>query len=249
MQLGEQGDRLDDVLAVRQRRQPLAGELRADHLVVVEGDPPAGLVPPGAGLADVVQQRGQPQHQVRAVLLEPDRPLEHLQGVLVDVLVLVVLVDLEPQGGQLGQHLGGQAGVDQQLQAAARVRAEQQLGQLLLDPLAATRSPAGRPSPSSPRARPGRRRSRAGWRTGPPAASAAGRRRRSPPGCRGVRSSPASRSSRPPNGSTNPSGAAQPGSATAIALTVRSRRRRSSTSESPNATAGLREPGSYASAR
>ena len=51
---------------VPQRRQPLAHQLGADHLVVVEGHPPARLVPPRRRLADVVQQRGQPQHQVRA---------------------------------------------------------------------------------------------------------------------------------------------------------------------------------------
>ena len=46
--------------------QPLAGHLRPDHLVVVEGHLPAGQQRPGPRLADVVQDRGQPQHQVAA---------------------------------------------------------------------------------------------------------------------------------------------------------------------------------------
>ena len=64
VQEGQPGDRLDDVLRVPQRGQPLAHQLRPDHLVVVEGDPPARLVASGRRLADVVQQRRQPQHQV-----------------------------------------------------------------------------------------------------------------------------------------------------------------------------------------
>jgi hypothetical protein len=43
----------------------------------------------------------------------------------------VPLVDLQPERGQLGQHLVGQPGVDQQLQAGPREAAEQQLGQLV----------------------------------------------------------------------------------------------------------------------
>ena len=64
VQEDQPGDVLDEVLRVPQRLQPLARQLGADHLVVVERDPAAGLVPPGGRLADVVQQRGQPQHQV-----------------------------------------------------------------------------------------------------------------------------------------------------------------------------------------
>ena len=65
----------------------------------------------------------------------------------------------------------------------------------------------------------------------------------------GVRRTAAARSSSPPYGSTNASGAFQSGSATAIALTAKSRRARSSLSESPKVTSGLREVRSYASAR
>ena len=43
--------------------------------------------------------------------------LQDLQGVLVDVLVPVVLVGFQPQGGDLGQHELGQAGVHQQVHA------------------------------------------------------------------------------------------------------------------------------------
>jgi hypothetical protein len=65
VQEGQPGDRLDDVLGIPQRGQPLAHQLRPDHLVVVEGHPAARLVPPRRRLADVVQQRRQPQHEVR----------------------------------------------------------------------------------------------------------------------------------------------------------------------------------------
>ena len=94
--------------------------------------PPPGSWRRVARLADVVQQRGQAQHQVGPVLLQAHGPLEHLQRVLVHVLVLVVLVDLQAQAGQLGQHVPGQAGVDEQLEPAAGPAAQQELAQLLL---------------------------------------------------------------------------------------------------------------------
>ena len=59
-------------------------------------------------------------------------------------------------------------------------------------------------------------------------------------GVPGVRRSPCARSTTPPYGSTN----ARDGRRTAIALTVKSRRRRSPSSESPKSTAGLREEAS-----
>ena len=59
-------------------------------------------------------------------------------------------------------------------------------------------------------------------------------------GVPGVRSSPCARSTTPPYGSTN----SRDGSRTAIALTVKSRRPRSPSRESPKSTAGLREEGS-----
>jgi hypothetical protein len=103
--------------------------------VVVERDAAARLLATGAGLADVVQQRSQPQHQVGSVVLQRDGPLEHAQGVLVDVLVLVVLVDLQAQRRQLGQHVLGQPGVDSSSRPAAGVRPAHQLGQLVLHAL------------------------------------------------------------------------------------------------------------------
>ena len=56
-------------------------------------------------------------------------------------------------------------------------------------------------------------------------------------GVPGVRRTPARRSARPPNGSTS----SFRGSLAAIAFTVKSRLARSSTSEVPYSTSGLRE--------
>src|SRR4051812_19057007 len=64
-------------------------------------------------------------------------------------------------------------------------------------------------------------------------------------GVPGVRMSPAARSARPPYGSVN----SWPGRLTAIALIVKSRRRRSSSSDVPYATVGFRVTPSYDSAR
>jgi hypothetical protein len=93
-----------------------------------------------AGLADVVQQRRQPQHQVRRRRvrgrpLQRDRLVQHGQRVAVDVLVLVVLVDLHAQRRQLGQDDVGQAGGDEQLQRLAGSGLQQRLRQLGLHAL------------------------------------------------------------------------------------------------------------------
>ncbi len=180
VQLDQPRHRLHRVLVVAQRLQPLRRELGADDLVVVERHAAARLEAPRGRLADVVQQRGEPQHQVGAghvVVLEVDRLLEHRQGVLVDVLVPVVLVALEPQGGQLGQDDVGQPGVDEQRQAdGAGGRRSTSFVQLVAHPLGRDDRRAARPcraSPPRPRAPP---RTPAGRRTAPRAACAGGRR-------------------------------------------------------------------------
>ena len=92
-QLGHLGD---DVLRVAHRLHPGLGQPRADHLVVVEADPTVRADRLGRRLAHVVHQRGHPQHEVAArPSSRPTALLDDGQGVLVDVLVLGVLVDLQ----------------------------------------------------------------------------------------------------------------------------------------------------------
>ncbi len=131
-------DVLDHRRGEAQLPQPLARHGGALRLVVVERDPPVGQPGPGLRLADVVQQRRQPQHQVAVQpvpRLQRDRLLEHGERVLVHVLVPEMLVSLEPEPGHFGQHLLRHAGVDQQDDAPDRVRGEHELGQLVPDPL------------------------------------------------------------------------------------------------------------------
>jgi hypothetical protein len=106
--------------------------------VVVEGDPAVGQLGPRLRLADVMQQGGQPQHQVAVQpvpVLQPDGLPQHGERVLIDVLVPEVLIGLEPQLRHLGQHPAGHAGLHQQVDAAGRVGGQHQLGQLIGDPL------------------------------------------------------------------------------------------------------------------
>ena len=138
VQLDQVRDRVDLVAGEPQRLHPLAGHLRAHHVVVVEGDGAVVEELAGARLADVVHQRGEPDDQVRRPgqpVLEVDRLLEHRQGVLVDVLVPVVLVGLERERRQLGQHQRSEAGLDEQRQAAPGLRRHDQLDQLVPYPL------------------------------------------------------------------------------------------------------------------
>ena len=124
MQEHQRGHVVDDAGGVAQGAQPLAGHLGPDDLVMVKAHPAGGLVPAGGRLADVVQQRRQPQHQVRLAVLQRDRLLEHRQRMGVDVLVLVVLIDLQAHRGHLGQHVLGQPGVHHQLNAGPRIGPE-----------------------------------------------------------------------------------------------------------------------------
>ena len=97
MQAGQHRDVVDQRLRQTQFAQPLADQLRSDHLVMMETDTAARLEPAGRRFADVVQQRRQPESEISSTSFLGDRLVQHRQGVLVDVLVLVVLVLLQPQ--------------------------------------------------------------------------------------------------------------------------------------------------------
>ena len=111
-----------------------------------------------------------------AGILQVDRLLQHGQAVLVDVLVPVVLVALQPQRGQLGQHPVGQTGRHQQVEPGPRLVGSSSLVSSSRTRSAETieiRSAIAVIAATTSGRRP---RSPAGRRTGPPASSAAGRR-------------------------------------------------------------------------
>jgi len=106
---------------------------------MVERHPAVRQQAAGLRLADVVQQRGQPEPQVGfqpVSGLQGDGLLQHGQRVLVDVLVPEMLIHFEPEPGNLGQHLIGHPGVHQQRDPAHRAvaRCEHELGELVPDP-------------------------------------------------------------------------------------------------------------------
>jgi hypothetical protein len=134
------GDGLDVVVRVPQRLQPLAGHPRAHRVVVVERGALAGLEPPGAGLADVVEQRGQPgDAEVERRVVQVRRRfgsahvLDDREGVGEHVLVTVDRIVLESHRGQLGQELLGEAGVDEEPQAGGGVVDRDELVELVAD--------------------------------------------------------------------------------------------------------------------
>ena len=239
MQLDQLAHRGDHVGAEPQRGQPLAGQLGADHVVVVERHLAARLEPPGGRLADVVQQGGQPDHQVgplRQPVLQVDGLLEHGEAVGVHVLVPMVLVGLQLQRRQLRQHLVGQPGTNQQVQpgrgagrsaAAGSARRgsvpprRSRIRAAIADMACSTRGRGGEAELGGEPGRPQHPQRVVGE-------GLLGRRRRV--------QHPAASASRPPYGSTKLS----PSTSTAIAFTVKSRRTRSPSSVSPNTTVGLR---------
>ena len=99
MQLDQLGHVGHHLLGEPERGQPLPGHLGPDHFVMVEGDPAVRQLGAGLRFADVVQERGQSQHQVAGQsvpLFQLDGLAQHGERVLVDVLVPEVLVGLEP---------------------------------------------------------------------------------------------------------------------------------------------------------
>src|SRR5450759_5706253 len=96
------------------------------------------------GLADVVQQGSETEHEVwsghgrggcATRSLQGDGLLEHDQRVLKDVLVPMMLVDLELERRELRQHVLGKARLDEQHEALARGRAHDQLDELVANSL------------------------------------------------------------------------------------------------------------------
>ena len=135
VQVDQLGDVVDHLLGVLQGPHPLTDHLGADHLVVMKTHPAVGLVAARCRLADVMQQRRPAQHEIGTGVLQGDRLPQHGQGMLVDVLVLVMFVDGHPHPADLGQHHLTEPCPHHQLDACHRVGAEQHLVQFDCDPL------------------------------------------------------------------------------------------------------------------
>ncbi len=83
-----------------------------------------------------MEERGETEDEIRSLArvagaLVVDGLVEHLEGVLVDILVAVVLVRLQLHRRQLGEHVVREAALDEQIEARARLRGAQQLGELV----------------------------------------------------------------------------------------------------------------------
>ena len=126
--LDERADVVDHGVRVAELSQPLLGHAGADHLVVVELHT-LGRDLAGGGLADVVQERREPQHLVALA------PFDHGVGVSQHVLVLMHRVLFELERGELGQERVGEAGRHEQREPFARMVADEQLRELLADAL------------------------------------------------------------------------------------------------------------------
>ena len=140
MQFGECGDIVHHIIGIAQGGEALAHHAGAHHFVMVEGDSAFALISTRLGLADVVEQCGQSQHDVgfggwRMRCLQVNRLLHHGERVLVDVLVPMVLIDLELQAGQLRQDVRRQPRLDEDSKAQTWACSEQELGQLVADAL------------------------------------------------------------------------------------------------------------------
>ena len=129
MELDQAAHGSDVVGRIPQGAHPLLGHAGPDDLVVVERHT---VRSEGArlGLPHVVEQRRQPQDPVVA-----RGALDDGDGVGQHVLVAVDGVLLQAEGRQLGQELVGQARLDEEPQAPARLLDDQQLVELIADAL------------------------------------------------------------------------------------------------------------------
>ena len=236
MQERQLADLFDDVLAEPQFPQALPDQLGPHHLVVVEADAAARLEPSGGRLADVVQQGGQPQHQVGTVLSPARSPGRAPSG----------SARRRPCAGG-ARRAPGAAPVARaaparpaRCRSAGRSPARGSAPQTSLVSSAAIRSTVIRAScpdiaviASTTRGA-GTNRSSEANRAARSIRSGSSRNECS--GVPGVSSTRSASWRRPPYGSLN----ACPGTDTAIALTAKSRRTRSSANVSPNVTVGFR---------
>ena len=124
----EPGDILDLLAGEAKSLHARTGHPGPDDLVVVERDA-ARRELPGGRLADVVEQRGEPEVEGRRDLLDNgDRVSQH-------VLVVMQRVLLEGQRRQFRQEMVGQSGLDQFPQRPGNVGPHHQLGELLSNAL------------------------------------------------------------------------------------------------------------------
>jgi len=131
---------VDVLVREAQGLHALARHPRPDDLMVMEGHPAVALEPASPGLADVMQEGRQAQGQVRTAcglvrVLEDDRLLQHRQGVLVDVLVMMMLICLQSQQGQFREDVVGKAGIDEHGETSPWVSCHHDLGELIPDSL------------------------------------------------------------------------------------------------------------------
>jgi hypothetical protein len=118
----------DDLARIAERAQSLLRDPRADDVVGVELH---SLRRDRARLRlpEVVHQRREPEHEVRLGVLHDG------VGVTQDVLVLVHRVLFQSEGQQLGEELLREAGLDDELEPERGLLREQQLVELVADPL------------------------------------------------------------------------------------------------------------------
>ncbi len=152
MEFDEAADGFRRVLVETQGLHPLRRELRADDIVVVEGHGTAREEVPRRGLPHIVHEGGEADDEVGfgQVLwvggldsglpsprgiggLKVDGLPEHGETVLVDVLVPVVLVGLEPRPRHLGQDMVGDPGAHEQVDPGGGIDAGDELDEFDLD--------------------------------------------------------------------------------------------------------------------
>lgn len=138
MQLNQPRHRLNGVVVEAQLVEPLARHPRTLPIVTVEGDPATGNKLPCGRFPDIVQQRRQPQLQISiptAFTLKRNSVFEHLDRMLIHILMLMRIVTLQLQRRQLRQHQLGKPGLNEQLNTGARRIGEQKFDQLIPHPL------------------------------------------------------------------------------------------------------------------
>src|SRR5699024_6072906 len=193
---------------------------------------------PGIRLADVMQQRGPPQYQIGAVFFLFHRLAKNRERVRIDILMLRMLIRFHGHRRNFGEDDLRQACLHEQVNAIPRSCTEDHLVHLYLDALnsdaADFLSHVGHGlthAVAHPKFQLGNKARARSIRSGSS--------RKESSGAAGVSMIPACKSLRPAIGSKN-SRVPSARSSIAMALTLKSRRIKSSSSVLPNVTSGLR---------
>ena len=114
MELHQLRNIVSDAVVKMQLPQALPRHFRANGIMVVEADFPAGLKPAGARLPDIMHKRGKPQLKVRCrdraiiIRFQSNSTLKYFHRMVENIFMMMGRVRIHLQRRKLRKHIIGQ---------------------------------------------------------------------------------------------------------------------------------------------